>query len=33
MGGKDLEASVLETITHLQNDLYAQQEEIVFHRW
>lgn len=28
--GKELEAPMLETITHLQNSVYAQQEETVF---
>lgn len=29
-GGKEFEASMLETVTHLQNNLYAQREETVF---
>lgn len=28
-GGKELEASMLGIITHLQNNLYVQQEETV----
>ena len=28
--GKELETSMLETITHLQNNVYAQEEETVF---
>lgn len=28
--GKELEASVSETVTHLQNNMYAQEQETVF---
>lgn len=28
--GKELEASVSETVTHLQNNVYAQEQETVF---